>query len=166
MGTRERLTLLSLIAASLSACSASPGRSLAAPSSFGGVSPSISVQSAASIPEAPSSSKAAPSSSQAPSSSADEAAYFTVSVYQSYLMPDGRYGNQRFDFSFESEAGKPLYTNADEMNEIVYRCRAKFAPIGGAYSINYFYIDPGCEKHTSYDTIVERDMPIYYYCTD
>ena len=166
MGTRERLTLLSLIAVSLSACSAPSGRSLAAPSSFGGSSPSPSVQSAAPISEAPPSSKAAPSSPQAPSSSAAEAACFTVSVYQSYLMPDGRYGNPRFDFSFESEAGKPLYTNADEKEEIAYRCRAKFAPHGGAYSIHYFFIDPGCEKRTSYDTIVERDMPIYYYCTD
>ena len=166
MGTRERLTMLSLIAASLSACSAPSGRILAAPSSFGGSSSSLSVQSATSLSEVPSSSKAAPSSSQAPSSSAAEAACFTVSVYQSYLMPDGRYGNPRFDFSFESEAMKPLYTNAEEKEEIASRCRARFAPIGGAYSIHYFFIDPECEKRTSYDTIVERDMPIYYYCED
>ena len=166
MGPRERLTLLSLIAVFLSACSESPTQSVAASSSFGGSSSSPSVQSATSISEAPSSSKAAPSSSQALSSSANEAACFTVSVYQSYYTADGKYGNPRFDFRFESRAGEPLYKNADEKQEIASRCRARYASIGGGYSIYYFFLDPECEKRTDYGTIVEGDMPIYYYCDD
>lgn len=91
--------------------------------------------------------------------------YYTVSIYQSYLIPDkGVYGNPRFDTSVKAEAKKPLYTTSEEMQDLEGRCRESYHPNGGMYSKVCFFTDETCQTFISTSTIVNSDMCIYYYC--
>ena len=105
------------------------------------------------------------SSLEATSSSSYGRVYFTVSIYQSYLIPDkGIYGNPRFDTSVMAEAKKPLYTTVEEMQELEYQCRESYHANGGAYSRVCFFTDETCQTYVNRNTIVDSNMNIYYYC--
>ena len=93
--------------------------------------------------------------------------YYTVSIYQSYLIRDkGVYGNPRFDFSVRIEAGKPLYATHDELHDLIRECTPNYRSNGdGAYFIDAFYSDEGCKRFINVQAPVISNTKAYYFCT-
>ena len=98
-------------------------------------------------------------------SSSDNKVYFTVSIYQSYLIADkGVYGNPRFDFAIKVESGQPLYSTVEEQQSLEDMCRESYRPNGGAYHLAGFYLDEACRQFITPQMLVESDMNAYYHC--
>lgn len=93
------------------------------------------------------------------------ASHYTVSIYQSYLIPGKNiYGNPRYDFSMTVEAGQPLYSTVDELHDLLDSCDESYHPNGGAYGVYGFYQDETCQLSISRAFTVNSDMNAYYYC--
>lgn len=150
---------------SFSSAPAESGESVASSSLLSSLSSSRHKSSRSSTPQSPHSSSPLLSSSSERSSSSANKIYQTVSVYQCYYIPDqDKYGNPRFDFRVMAEKGKPLFSGDNLASAIGRQTRPIYAPIGGAYSENGFFIDEACTVYATDETIVESDMNIYYYC--
>ena len=94
------------------------------------------------------------------------ASHYTVSIYQSYLIAGKNiYGNPRYDFSVIVEAGKPLYSTPDELNDLIAACNEVYVSGGGAHFVNGFYSDEACERFINYTFFtINSDTKVYYYC--
>ena len=94
------------------------------------------------------------------------ASHYTVSIYQSYLIPGKNiYGNPRYDFSVTVEAGQPLYSTPDELNDLIAACNEVYVSGGGAHFVNGFYSDEACERFINYTFFtINSDTKVYYYC--
>ncbi|MBO4541492.1 MAG: hypothetical protein J5736_05910 [Bacilli bacterium] len=91
--------------------------------------------------------------------------HYTVSIYQSYLIPGKNiYGNPRYDFSMTVEAGQPLYSTVDELHDLLDSCDESYRPNGGAYGVYGFYQDETCQLSIGPTFTVNSDMNAYYYC--
>ncbi len=146
---------------SFSSAPAESGESVASSS----LSSSRHKSSRSSTSQSPHSSSPLSSSNSAASSSSANKVYKTVSVYQCYYIPDqDKYGNPRFDFKVTAEKGEPLFSGDNLASALGRQTRPIYAPIGGSYSENGFFIDEACTVYATDETIVESDMNIYYYC--
>ena len=144
---------------------AESGESVASSSLSSSPSSSRHKSSRSSTLQSPHSSSPSSSSNPESSSSSANKVYHTVSVYQCYYIPDqDKYGNPRFDFRVMAEKGKPLFSGDNLASAIGRQTRPIYAPIGGSYSENGFFIDEACTVYATNETIVESDMNIYYYC--
>lgn len=165
MRKTNRLSYISFLGLLLASCAIEGELTISEDESLGSsLDTSLGASSESMAPEESLSSQAS-SSSEGTSSSSDGRVYFTVSIYQSYLIPDkGIYGNPRFDTSVMAEAKKPLYTTVEEMQELEYQCRESYHANGGAYSRVCFFTDETCQTYVNRNTIVDSNMNIYYYC--
>ena len=100
-----------------------------------------------------------------PFSLSANSSHYTVSIYQSYLIPGKNiYGNPRYDFSMTVEAGQPLYSTVDELHDLLDSCDESYHPNGGAYGVYGFYQDETCQLSIGRTFTVNSDMNAYYYC--
>ena len=150
---------------SFSSAPAESGESVASSSLSSSLSSSRHRSSKSSTSQSSHSSSPSSSSNSAASSSSANKVYQTVSVYQCYYIPDqDKYGNPRFDFKVTAEKGEPLFSGNNLASALGRQTRPIYAPIGGSYSENGFFIDEACTVYATDKTIVESDMNIYYYC--
>lgn len=92
--------------------------------------------------------------------------YYTVSIYQSYLIPDkGVYGNPRFDTSVEVEGNKPLFSTREEHRWLEDQCRPIYYSAGEVYFVNSFFLDETCQTRVKASFVLNSDVNVYYYCT-
>lgn len=105
------------------------------------------------------------SSSRTTSLSSSNVATYRVSIYQSYLIEGkGTYGNPRFDFSVDVEAGKPLFSDTRELRELKRMCNEVYEPSGGTYTIDGFFTDETCRIYFTTDRLIEENVNAYYFC--
>ena len=166
MRKQKKLVYIAFTAIILTSCSfpeqgsescSSASESLILSSASESSEPSSSDSSSATLP----SSKERP-----PFKISSNSGYYTVSIYQCYLLPGkDTYGNPRFDFSVTVEAGQPLYSTPDELNDLLSECNEIYNPNGGMYQIWGLYSDEACKHFISYSNYpINRDMNAYYYC--
>ena len=100
-----------------------------------------------------------------PFSIRSSSAYYTVSIYQCYLLSaQGAYGNPRYDFSVIVQAGEPLYATVEECHALLDSCNESYRTNGGIYGLYGFYSDVTCKRDIPYSFKVTSDMNAYYYC--
>ena len=113
----------------------------------------------------PVSPKSSKESSSLSSASSSKTITYRVSIYQSYLIESkGTYGNPRFDFSVDIEAGKPLFSDTRELRELKRMCNEVYEPSGGAYTIDGFFTDETCRIYFTTDRLIEENVNAYYFC--
>lgn len=133
------------------------------PASSLGVPPQSSDD--ASFSSSPTMSSSRSSRERNPFSLPATSSHYTVSIYQSYLIPGKNiYGNPRYDFSMTIEAGQPLYSTVDELHDLLDSCDESYRPNGGAYGVYGFYQDETCQLSIGPTFTVNSDMNAYYYC--
>ncbi|MCR5692635.1 MAG: hypothetical protein K6G74_01515 [Bacilli bacterium] len=90
---------------------------------------------------------------------------YKVSIYQSnWISSESRYGNPRHDFDVMVDAGKPLYSNDEERQDLKARCRERYDPNGNAYYLDGFYSDEACTTFITVSFLVTSDINAYYRC--
>lgn len=90
---------------------------------------------------------------------------YKVSIYQSnWISSESRYGNPRHDFDVMVDAGKPLYSNDEERQDLKARCRERYDPNGNAYYLDGFYSDEACTHFITVSFLVTSDINAYYRC--
>lgn len=162
----NKTKIVILIALSLSSCNLNEQGSEA--SSSASESLILSSASESSEPSSSDSSSATLRSSKErpPFKISSQSDYYTVSIYQVYWVSSKEtYANPRFDFSVTVETGQPLYSNPDELNDLLSECNEIYNPNGGMYQIWGLYSDEACKHFISYSNYpINRDMNAYYYC--
>ena len=82
-----------------------------------------------------------------PFSIRSSSAYYTVSIYQCYLLSaQGTYGNPRYDFSVTVQAGEPLYATVEECHALLDSCNESYRTNGGIYGLYGFFSDVTCKR--------------------
>lgn len=95
--------------------------------------------------------------------------YYTVSIYQSFYLPDkDKYGDPRYDIKYKVEAFAPFYKDVDAFRELKSQCHPSlefnYSHPGGAAVMVGFYYDVTCKREIMYGDPVTANTSIYYYC--
>ena len=160
-GKMSALTLLGII---LSSCTVDSHGSESASTSE---SHDLSSTESSIVSSSGDASEGLPSSSyeRNPFSIRSSSAYYTVSIYQCYLLSaQGTYGNPRYDFSVTVQAGEPLYATVEECHALLDSCNESYRTNGGIYGLYGFFSDVTCKRDIPYSFKVTSDMNAYYYC--